>query len=166
MHPWLLQSWENWASQHTLHVPTYVSPSLLPGQQPPVFKLLPKAVPSMEQTQEEWDLCPLQQQCELNTALGQPLSMCPPRETLGQLHSLEKGLQQILSCKTSRYITEIWHFPPTAIVVSQGHHTSASICHSLDDEWKTEFRIWMVGVGWSHCTTGKNVGSVEVVDYL
>lgn len=53
-----------------------------------------------------------------------------------------------------------------AMTLSQGHHTLASNCPASEDEWKTELRIWMVGVGWSHCLLGKNVGCVQVVDYL
>lgn len=93
--------------------------------------------------------------------------MCPPRGTPEQLHSLEKS-PQTPSCKTPRYFIEVWPWPTTAIAVRQGRHTItiASNCQSLEDEWKIEFRIWMAGVGWSHCVTGKNVRSVEVVDYL
>lgn len=131
----------------------------LPGR-PPLVTLLPKAVLSREQEMEgEQSLFPLQQQCVPSGALASP-SACAH---LGRL--LDRGHHKHLLVNTG-YLLEVWPSPPMAMTVRQGHHTLASNCPASEDEWKTEFRIWMVGVGWSHCLLGKNVGCVQVVDYL
>ena len=60
---------------------------------------------------------------------------------------------------------EVELFSPTAIAVIQGHHTVIPNCLSSQDEWKSEFKLWMVRMGWN-CLMGKNVGSIKGVDYL